>query len=134
MNLYATIIAIVILTVFANSEFINSETAEVPIQNCEVKAANPIRFYLNDYANGNQINAKLRVNQPFGLYTNRDGFIKWETLFRARDCNYNYLHHVYCNIVTALSPIETSFELNIWRNCSWNYAINRRQISGNIRK
>lgn len=95
------------------------------VQNCEPRAAIPVRFTYNDHSNGNGIYAKLRIDQPFGLYTARDGYMKWETLYQSSNCNLNRFSHVNCNITINIPYIEQSFELNIWQNCSWNYIINR---------
>lgn len=115
------------LAAIAEGIFINQDNSELnlsPTQNCEIKAAKPVRIQYNDYINNNRINLKVRINQPFGFYTARDGYIKWETLLQAQDCNYNYFHHMRCNIVALLSYIETSLELNVFENCTWNYVIN----------
>lgn len=125
MNL--CVIIILLWTAIAEGIFINEDKSELnlnPTQACEIKAAKPIRIQYNDYVNNNHINSKVRVNQPFGFYTARDGYIKWETLLQAIDCNHNYYHHLKCNIVALLSPIETSLELNVFKNCTWNYVIN----------
>lgn len=98
-----------------------------PMQNCIIKAATPVRVKYNDYPNKNCINSKLRINEPFGIYTPRDGFMKWEILYRAHDCNFNYFHHLKCNITALMPRISTSVEINVWENCSFKYIVNQRQ-------
>lgn len=122
-----------IITAFATATFTHQETSQDltihPMQSCEIRAALPIKIRYHDYPNGNCINSKIRSNQPFGLYTSLKGFVKWETLHRAFDCNLNYFHHSKCNITTRLPQIEESLELNVWRNCSWDYVVRQRPVN-----
>lgn len=115
-----------VVTTIAKATFSNQllpQNLEVKqTRNCLIRSAIPIQIQYNDYVNQNCIHSKIRVNEPFGFYTLRDGSIKWETLFQASDCLVNHFHHSRCNITTSLPSIQRSLELNIWRNCSWNYA------------
>lgn len=96
-----------------------------PMMNCAIRAAKPVKIVYNDFSNSNCINAKLRINEPFGLYTPRDGFVKWETLYGAFDCEFNYFYHYKCNITAVIPKIENSLEFDIWNNCSWRYTVDR---------
>lgn len=97
-----------------------------PMQNCIIRPATPIKIKFIDHVNENCINSKIRINEPFGLYTMRDGFIKWETLHRAQNCAVNYFHHLNCNIIASLPQIEHSLELEIWRNFTWKFKVKQK--------
>lgn len=108
--------------------YVIATAASIPqgnFRNCTVKAAAPIQVRYVDQSQNNCISGNLRVNQPFGLYTSRNGYLKWETLLRAQDCNSNYFYHAKCNIITWLPHVHSSLHLRVWRNCTWRYIVNQ---------
>lgn len=92
---------------------------------CSVRAAVPVNLRVNEYSTNNCMRGKIRNNQPFGLYIQRDGVLKWDTLHSARYCQRNYFHHVRCNIIAVIPQIENSLDLRAWRSCSWRYIVNQ---------
>lgn len=105
-----------------NSQNQNQASAAFPV--CAIHAAVPVKIKYTDYSTNNCLNGKIRINQPFGLYINRNGVLKWETLLTAQDCSANYFHHSKCNIVIVLPHVQTKFTMTVWRNCTWKYIIN----------
>lgn len=97
------------------------------IESCQISPAEPINIEYIDLKNNNCIKAKLRINQPFGIYTPLNGFVKWETLHRARICDYNYIHQAACNITTIVPRAEETFKFFIFKNCTWKFEIQHRE-------
>ena len=110
------IIAIIIATVFVSQAAVTSNS----IRDCQVTHAVPIEIKYMDYFQENYINAKIRVNEPYGIYTSLNGFIKMETIWRSDNCGINRIHHARCNLTTELPHVDT-LEITIWNNCTWNY-------------
>lgn len=123
-------IVLATLIIAASSIVSETESEDLTVSNietCQVSPALPIHIEYIDQRNNNCIKAKLRINQPFGIYTPLNGFMKWETLHRARICEYNYIHQAACNITTVVPRAGASFKFVIFQNCTWRFEVQQRE-------